>query len=963
MKSLKLALLLLICSLIGTNLNAQGLKAFKLPNGLSVFIWEDATMPNAFGLVSVNVGAKEDPENYTGLAHYLEHMMFKGTEKIGSLDWSKEKPAYNQIIAKYDEMAKTTDPEKRKAISKEINDLTKEAAKYSLSNEFSNLTLAMGGEDLNAATSYDYTVYHSSFPAGEVYKWLELNSERFINPVFRNFQPELETVYEEYNRAQDQQMRRVNEFITSNLFAGHPYSRSVLGLPQHLKNPQLSELIKFYNTWYVPSNMALIIVGNVKTNELFPIIKEKFGRLENRPVPQKKVYPETPVKGRQEFSAKLSRTPQVLLTYKGITSSSEDDIALDICVGILSNSNRTGLLDKLALDGDVMGAGAYNESLLDRGNISVYAIPPYYDINQRRFESLKSAEKLVLKEIKKMQEGQFEDWLVQSIKSKMIREYDLMMESNENKAMAISQVFLTGRNMGDLLEYKEKVSSITTDQIKEMAKKYFGPDYIAFMLNDGKPPKGEKLEKPEYEPVLPVRGAESTYAKEFAILPVKRGAADYAKMSDIQERKINDRSKLYYTKNPENEIFTLTLKFGIGTEKMPKLALAASLMNNAGIMGQMDAQATKQEFSNLGASCFYGVDDNYLYVTLNGFEQSLEASCNLLTRQILLPQLDEKQLNNRKGPYFQQRAMEKTSSEDMAAAMNQYVLYQDKSSYIDRLSLEEIGGITVSNLTGEFQRATDYAAEIHYVGGMDLETVYDILSKNLPLKEGEKPSTSPEVKDRAEYKENTIYFLPNSDAQQSSITFYIQGDDYNHASDVYSSAFNQYFAGGFSGLVLQEIREYRSMAYTAGAAYMTPPVEGKKAHLIGRLGTQSDKTLEAVEVFMGLLNNMPEYSDRMPMIKNYMKESALTEKPRFRYASQIYEAWKRIGYTQSPAETNMGKIENLTFNDIVKFYNENVKGRPVAIGIVGDPKQIDLKALEKYGKVIKVGTNKLFSDK
>ena len=962
MKSLKLILLLIVCSFLGTNTNAQGLKAFKLPNGLSVFIWEDETAPSAHGMVAVNVGSKEESENYTGLAHYLEHMLFKGTEKIGSLDWTKEKPIYDQIIAKYDEMAKVTNPAQKTAISKEINELTKEAAKYSLSNEFSNLTLAMGGDNLNAGTSFDYTVYFNSFPAGGVYKWLELNSERFINPVFRNFQPELETVYEEFNRSQDQQMNRVNEFILSNMFAGHPYSRSVLGLPQHLKNPQLSELIKFYNTWYVPSNMALIIVGNVKTTEIYPIIREKFGRLENRPVPEKKVYPEQPIKGRKEFSAKLSRTPQVLLTYKGVTFDNEDDVALDICVSILSNSNRTGLLDKLALDGDVTGAGAYSQSLQDRGNIVVFAIPAY-DTNQRRFESLRSAERLILKEIKKLQDGQFEDWLVQSIKSRMIREYDLMMESSVSKANIISQMFLAGRDMGDLLNYKEIVASITTEQIKEMAKKYFGPDYLAFMLSDGKPPKGEKLEKPEYDPILPVRGAESEYAKEFSFLPVKAGATSFANMDEVQIRKINDRSKLFYTKNPENSIFSLTLKFGIGTEKMPKLALAASLMNNAGIMGQMDAQAVKQEFSNLGASSSYSVSGDYLYVTMSGFEESLEASCNLLTRQILLPQLDEKQLNSRKGPYYQMRQMEKSSTEDMSSAMNGYVLYQDKSDYIDRLSLKEIQETTVSNLTGEFQRATDYEAEIHYVGGMDLEEVYDILSKNLPLKEGERASTSPEVKDRIEYAENTIYFLPNSDAQQSSISFYVQGDEYNKDIDVYRTAFNQYFAGGFSGLVLQEIREYRSMAYTAGAGYITPPIEGKKSHLIGRLGTQSDKTLDAIEVFMGLLNDMPQYPDRMPMVKNYMKETALTEKPNFRHASQIYEAWKKRGYTKSPAETNMEKIENLTFDDIVKFYNENVKGRPVAIGIVGDPKLIDLKALEKYGKVVRVNTGRLFSDK
>jgi predicted Zn-dependent peptidase len=962
MKSLKLILFVFLCSLLSINTNAQGLKAFKLPNGLSVFIWEDEKAPNVFGMVSVNVGAKEDPAEYTGLAHYLEHMMFKGTDKIGALDWNKEKPLYEQIIAKYDEYAQTVDPEQRKAIAKEINQLTIESAKYNLSNEFSNLSQGMGGDNLNAGTSYDYTVYYNSFPPGEVYKWLELNSERLLNPIFRSFQPELETVYEEYNRGQDQQSRRESEFIMSTLFPGHPYSRSVLGLPEHLKNPQLSQLNKFYHNWYVPQNMALILSGNVKTNEILSVIKEKFGRLENRPIPERKVYPETPVKGRKEVTAKLSRYPQVLLAYPGITTGSEDDIALDICISILSNSSRTGLIDKLVLNGDLLSGGANSESLKERGAITINAIP-YYDVNQRRYESLKSTEKTLLKEIKKLQDGQFEDWLVQSIKSEMIRSFDLQMESHYSKVYILSAMFNSGKSLEEVLGYKDLVAEITTEKIKETAKKYFGSDFYALHLNEGKPEKGIELEKPKYDPIQPVRGAVSEYNKEFRILPVKYPVDPYAKMDEVTSKQMNDRSKLYYIQNPENDIFTLTLKFGIGTDKMPKLALATSLMNNAGIMGQLDAQELKQAFSNLGASCRYSVSGSYLYVTLNGFEVNLEESCNLLTRNILLPQLDEKQMDRMKGSLYQQRRIEKTANETLGNALHQYALYKDKSSFIDRLSLTEINDLTVSNLTGEFQRATDYEAEIHYAGALPMDDVYEILSKNLPLKQGEKESTSPEIKDRVSYTENTVLFLPNSDAKQSTIYFYIDGDDYKKEKDPYIDAFNEYFSGGFSGLIAQEIREYRSMAYASGGHYATPALENKKAYFIGSLGTQADKTVDAIEVFVDLLTNMPQYPDRLANIKNFLKETATVEKPHFRDASQIYQSWKLKGYTKSPAETNMPALDKLTFDDIVKFYEENIKGRPIVIAITGNPKMIDENALEKYGKVIKLSTSKVFSDK
>ena len=947
--------------LFSINTSAQGLKAFKLPNGLSVFVWEDETIADVFGMVAVNVGSKEDPDQYTGLAHYLEHLMFNGTEKIGALNWEKEKPFYEQIIAKYDEHAQTSDPVQREAIVKEISRLTQESSRYYLSKDFSNLVQSIGGLNLNAGTSFDYTVYYNSFPPGEIYKWLELYSERLINPVFRNFQPELETVYEEFNRSQDMQSRRESEFVLNNLFPGHPYARSIIGLPEHLKNPQLSRLIQFYHDWYVPENMALILAGNIKTNEILPIIKEKFGRLENRSTPDRKIYPEIPVIGRKEVNAKLSNYPQVILAFPGITSASEDDIALDICTSILSNSSNTGLLDKLVLDGDLISCSASALTLKERGSITVTAIP-YYDINQRRFESLKSTEKTLLKEIKKLQDGQFDDWLVESIKARMIRMFDLTMESPSQKAIIIANIFFSGKDMSYLLNYKELVEAISTEQIKAAAKKYFGSDYYAILLNEGKPDKGKELEKPQFDPITPPRDAETDYSKAFNLLPV-RHKNTFADLNSIIIRPVNSRSKIFYTNNPENEIFTLRLKYGVGTKKMPKLEIAAPLLNNAGIMGSMDAQEVKQAFSNLGATCRYWVDNDYLNILMEGFESNLEDACLLMTRQILLPKLDEKQMNRLLGSQIQGRKIEKTDNQTQSNALREYLIYGNQSSYIDRLSLDEIMKLSVSDLTGEFQRATDFEVEVHYTGARPIDEIYDILSKNLPLKQGERTSTSPEIRESMNYAENTVFFVPNSDAKQSSIYFFIQGNNFDKEQTPYIDAFNQYFSGGFNGLVIQEIREYRSMAYSAGGSYVTPPLENKKADFVGTIATQADKTLEAIEVFYDLLNNMPQYADRIRNIKEYLKETASVEKPYFRDASQIFEIWKRLGYTQSPAETHKDAVENLTFDDIVKFYNEHIKGKPIAIAVIGNPKMVDEKELAKYGQLVKLTNSRLFSEK
>ena len=962
MKQLKIFLVLPVFLLICITGQSQGVNAFKLPNGLSVFIWEDPNAVDVQGIVACNVGSKEDPENLTGLAHYLEHVMFKGTENIGALDWEKEKPIYEQIIVKYDEMAKETDPVKKKAINDEINKLTVEAAKFSLTNEFSSLVEGIGGKGLNAATSYDMTYYLNSFPPGEIYKWLELYSERLINPVFRAFQTELETVFEEYNLYQNNTGSQMQEFLLSNIFPNHPYGRPIIGYPDHLKNPQLSQLIQFYNNWYVPENMALILVGNIKTNEVIGMIKEKFGRLEKRPSPERKVYPKSSFDGRKEMKSKIAPSPIVYLVYESVPEGNPDQIALEVCTKILSNSSRTGLLDKLTIDGDWISASASSFNLKDQGRIIIGAIP-YYDVNQFRFESLSTVEKMILKEIKKLQDGKFEDWLIESIKSDMIRQHDLSMERSMDKANALVEAFVYEKDLNTVLDYKEIVAALTTDRIREIAQKYFGKDYLALYMEKGKMPKKTKLEKPKYDPLQPERNVKSDYAKLFDLMPVKYIKPQYIDFNEVQVKQVNDKSKLFYTPNKENEVFTLTLKYGIGTEKMPKLELATRLMDNAGIMGMMKAQEVKQAFSSYGASCRFLVDDSYLTIIMSGFETYLKESCNLLTRQILFPDLDEKQLNNLKGMVYQGRMQEKETTDELSDALSDYLLYKDKSEYINRPAMEDILNMTISNLTGEFQRATDYEVEIHYSGNLPFDEVYDLLNTNLPLKKGEKESSSPEVKERTKYTENTIYFLPDKDASQSDIYFFVEGDPHDNSNDVLRSAFNQYFSGGFTGLVLQEIREYRSMAYTSYGYMNIPPLSGKKENFIGYIGTQSDKVLDAMEVYTGLLKEMPQYPDRITNIKSYLRGTSGSTKPYFRSLSQSIEAWKRRGYTDDPNKENLEKIEKLTFDDIVNYYERFVKGRPLAVAIIGDPSQIDVKALEKYGKVVKLSPSKLFSDK
>ena len=953
------ALLMLLVSV--QDATAQGLKGFKLKNGLTVYIWEDDTKPDIYGMVGVKVGAANDPEELTGLSHYLEHMLFKGTQTISAADWAKEKPLYDQIVALYDQMADETDPAKKKSLNAEINKLSIEASKFAAPTEFSNLTEAMGGTGLNAATSYDETFYYSTFPPSQLYKWLDLNSERFINPVFRGFQSELETVYEEFNMGQDEQGKRQSEFMLKHIFPNHPYSRSVIGLQEHLKNPRLSGLIKFYNDWYVPENMVLILVGNVKQREVVGLINDRFGRLKAKPSPVRKTYPEMELTKRVEYKAKIGDYPSLQLAYKTVPSKHADNLLLQVCVSLLNNSNRTGLLDRLTIDGEVLGANASLVNFKEQGRLVVSAVP-YYDAAQRRFYSMKSLEKTLQEEIKKLQNGEIEEWQLTSVKGALMRDFDLSMESSEVKGQNLLNIFTKEQDLSSFFNYKELVNAITIDQIKAVAQKYFTDNYIVLNLQPGKGEKAEKLEKPNLKPLDPQRNAVSPYAERFKKLPVRKIEPVYENFADVQITPINQRSRLFYTSNPASDIFTLTLKYGVGTREMPKLEYAAALMNNAGVMGQLDPLELKREMGKLGVVCNFSVSEDYLVVSMSGFEANLQASCNLLTRQLLMPKLDDQQLNNLLGAAYQGRMIEAKNNDALPAALQNYMLYGERSDYIDRLKLDDILNLSISELTGEFNRATDYEAEVHYTGSLPFAQVHELLSKNLPLKAQEKASISPVVKPRTPVSENTVYFVADKEALQSKIYFYVEGDAYDIKDETCYEAFNKYFGSGFGGLVMQEVREYRSMAYTADGGMSTPPLAAKPAHFMGFIGTQADKTLDALKVFMGLVNDMPQHPERIANIKDFLREAQLASKPSVRARSQTYEFWKRLGYDADPRIMQIPLIEALTFDDINRFYEQKLKGRPIAIAIVGDPNRINLKELENYGKIVKINKKRLFSE-
>ena len=959
MKKILLSALLLTCSIaICSAFTREGLTEYKLDNGLTVMLWEDHDQPDVTGYVVVRAGAVDEPAEYTGLAHYLEHMLFKGTQRIGALDWEKEKPMYDSIIALYDQYSEATDPKVREELATKINEVSMREAKISSTEDFFNMLDLIGAEGVNAYTSFDLTAYHNSFPAAEMYRWLTIFSDRLIDPVFRTFQAELENVFEEYNMYANEPSSQASKQLMADIYKGSPYERDVIGLPEHLKNPRLSKLIEFYNTWYVANNMALIIVGDFDTESTKPMIAETFGRIQPKELPTRPSYPEVKLTGKKHYN--LGYNPMVTWIYPGVKEGDPDQDVLDFVCALLYNG-QTGLLDNVNTKGDVQFAGVFNDARRNSGRLIIEAVP-YYDANQQMFENDAATEKIIMREVDKIKNGNIDDELIANVKRLYAQSEKMTNENPAYKMSALVDAFTYGKPTDDIFTQNEKIQALTKEEIARVAKKYFGADHMTISFDeDTKTQKAKTLPKPNIKPLDPVKNAKTEYAEAFQKLPKGELKQTFNDFNSVKVSKIAENVTLRYTANDKNDIFTLYLRYGIGAHEMPLLPYATALLENAGVMGEkpLEGKDFKQKVAELGGSVSYGCNDSYFTIAISGEDENYEKIMNLVSRQLLMPYLEQKQLDAVKGSEFYSRYSRQKRTAVQKAALLQYAMYGKKSAYLDEVPFADVwalNGVKVQQLVAQ---ARTYALDVFYCGTLSEEK----LIAGLPLTEGMQPSKSPFVKDRLTYDKPTVLFLPNSNVQQADLYFYIQGNPYDISMDVASDAFNQYMSGGFTGIVLNEIRVKRSMAYSAYGVNATPILPGKNCYFYGYVGTQSDKVVDAINVYMDILTEMPKDSTNIAALKAALKQATQTAKPSMRSKAATFEQWQREGYTDDPAKVNSAAIDAIQFNDIEKFYEENVKGRPITIILMGDPKKIDLKAIQtKCGcKVTKLSPAKLFN--
>lgn len=933
------------------DLNALKVKEYRLENGLTVWLNEDHSQPKVFGAVVVKAGAKDCPD--TGIAHYFEHMMFKGTDRIGTLDYESEKVLLDSIAMKYDELAMTEDTAARARLQKEINELSIRSSEYVIPNEFNRLINRFGGSGLNAATSYDATIYFNTFSPQYMVQWAEINSERLINPVFRLFQSELETVYEEKNMYGDFIGGQVMDTLMARYFGPHPYAYPIIGSTKNLKNPRLTEMHKFFEDYYVASNMALILSGDFDAQQVMPILEKAFSRIRSGNAPKQEKVMLPPFNGRETMKVKfpIPFIKAMGLGFRGVSANHEDQVALNIAVNLLNNANGTGYLDKLMVEHKLMGALAINESMNEAGILAVAIMPKLL------IQSYSSAEKMVWDEINRVKNGDFSDEMFNSLKLEQKRQYASSLENIDSRATIMMNLFSQGKSWNDYLNEVARIESITKEDVVRVAQKYFSNNYLCVTKSTGKYPK-DNLPKPAFSPVVPRNAdASSSYAKQLEKIPEQQVAPriiDFEK--DVKTSKLTPLVTLYTTPNPLNDIFTLNISYGIGALEQPELM---QLTNYLQLLGteSLSFEQFRSRLQSIGSTLAFDVTPDAFVMKVTGFDNHIDETMELVGDFIRHAKADDKKLRQIvDDAKVSEKAFFK-SGDNVASALLEQVKYGDQSRYLRKLSLSQIKKLKGKDMLAIYDKVRSVQCDLHYCGTLPVEKVIGTIRQHLPLERTTVASNSPYYRELKQYDRPTVFFIDMPDMAQSIVYGYVKGDPVDDkASRHASQLFSVYFGGDMSSLMFQEIREFRSFAYRTSGRYQLPnhAHKGTAGSFTAMLSTQSDKTLDALGVLDSLIREMPLKPERMEAVKQTLVNRINNDYPPFRNLSEKVASARMEGFDRNPAEEFLRDIATMDMQDISRFYQEQISGRPVVYVITGNRKHIDMKKLAEYGTIIKV---------
>jgi len=918
-----------------------------LPNGLTLYMSVNKNEPRIFTNIVVRAGSKHDPAETTGLAHYMEHMLFKGTSRIGATDWEKERALLEKIAQLYETHRKTQDPEIRMELYAEIDRLSTEAAKYVAPNEYDRLSGVLGAKATNAYTWVEQTVYVNDIPSNELGRWMLLESERFRMMALRLFHTELETVYEEFNINQDRDSRKVDYAMREALFPKHPYgTQTTMGTPEHLRNPSMVNIQHFFQTYYVPNNMAIILAGDFDPQEAIELAEQYFGDYVARDIPPFHFEEQPAISGPMRKDVYGKEAPYLMLTWR-LDGSSTADFFMGTMLQQLLYNQQAGLFDLfLNQQQEVLESEAWFMPHEDYSVFGLYAKP-------REGQDLETAEALLLRELNKLRTGDFPDWLPEAVVNDFKLGEIKAAESNESRVSWITNAFVLGLEWPVMAMRSKRLKEIQRDDIIQFATQRLRDDnFVAIYKHQGEDPGVIKVEKPPITPIVLQRDAVSAFAQHFFKLETPALTAAFVDFDTaIQHRRLAPGILLEYVHNPNNHLFRIDFIFDFGKNHDRLLALAFQYLPYLGA-GKFSLQDLQIQFFRLGLHFEVRCEEERSYITLQGLEDSFEKGLELVAFILDNVQPDEEVLDNLVEDILLQRENAKSNrSFILRNAMSTYARYGNDSPFYNRLSAEELRAVTAAQLTNAIRDLKSFEHTIYYFGQQPLANVVRIVEKTHRVPATLKPAPAARSFKELDTLEDKVLFV-DFPIVQTDVLLVSKGTPYFNLEEfLMRDLYNDYFGYGLSSIVFQEIREAKALAYSTYAYYGSPKRTDQAHYLQAYVGTQPDKLRDAIPAMLGILRDMPVAYSQIEQAKTAILKRIETERM---LPANIYwtaQSNRDIGHPHDLRKDLYQTMQELQPADLTAFQQRYVKPRKYTFLVLGNRKDVDLGYLADFGPV------------
>jgi predicted Zn-dependent peptidase len=905
----------------------------RLSNGMTVYLSPDPQEPSFRAHVAVRAGSRHDPATSTGLAHYLEHMLFKGTQKLGTLDYAKEKPHLDRIAALYGDLRKPgADPAK---ILKEVDDETQKASEFAIPNELDQVYARMGLTGLNAYTASDATVYVSEVPKNRVVPWARIEGARFADPVFRLFWPELEAVYEEKNRSLDNPGRRVQEALLRALFPKHGYGQPGLGEVEHLKKPAYADMEAFFARYYTPGNMAILLAGDVDAS-ILPQLEAELGVL-RRPAGDAAAPGALPKPaGRVEVSVPVPSNEGVVLGWQLVSATHADRIALEVMDSVIFDG-RAGILQReLLLPQKVTAASATPEFEREAG---------YYRMSGDALDKQTQAEveALLLGVVGKVVRGEFTEADVATAVLHADIAHQRQLESNRGRMGLLEDAFINGRDWADVVGQIDRMRKVTRADVMRVAARYLDGNFVAVKRVKGvaAPPK---ITKPSITPVAAAPGRQGAFARAILELPVApiepvalRAGADYTRAALAT-------GPLIAVENRRNTLFAASHRYELGRTDDRLVCLALEVLKVSGA-GKRTPEQLGRQLHELGVTLDTRCSRTDSELIVSGPERSLDAGMALVREWLADPAIEAATVKARVAALLTERANAIASPQAIAGASQSFARFGDDSDFLVEATNRQLQDATPAQLRQILGAFLGLKHRTAYFGPP--RKSYEAIA----LGDGKRAARAPRpLRFR---KPNAVYAV-DLETAQTHIWLVWPRRPVTELDRAAGGLFGAYVRP----LLFQDVRELRGLAYTVFGAFGAGSRKLDESSLFAYVGTQGDKAQDALAAVRATLTK-PIDEKRLADTKETLAQEHRVDRIAPRSIAAVVYQWDDEGEQADPRAARLERTLRLARADLEKWVKAAV-AQPSILSITGDRKKLDAAALGKLAPVTFVPVAKLF---